>query len=244
DALLTRAGVVTNNFFKMTGCQPLLGRLFTEDDDKAGAAPAVVVSGEFWASALGADRGVIGDSLALNGKSYRIIGVMRPGLKFFNRPVDLYLPLGPIAAGIVNRSQHGSMRALGLLKPGVTLADARSDLDDIMERLARSDPGPEDDHRASVVYLTELTTGEVRPALLVLMGAAGLILTLACANVASLLLVRTSARGREIAIRAAIGAGRRRIARQLLTENLVVSALGGGLGLLLANLCLRALLVI
>jgi predicted permease len=244
DAVLTHAGVVTSDFFALTGPGPLLGRLFTETDDLPGAEPAVVVSPEFWNRTLGGDPSVLGQSLALNGKPYQIIGVLRPGLKFFSRPVDMYLPRGLFVPSTLSRGQHQSMHVLGLLKPGTTLAEGRADLNSIMQRLAVADPGPEDDHQVFAEYLTETQTGEVRPALVLLMGAVGLILALACANVASLLLVRGTARAREIAIRAAIGAGRFRIARQLLTENLAIAVLGGGLGLLVAELCLRTLVFI
>ena len=243
EAALTRGGVVTSNFFHLTGGRPLLGRLFADADDRPGAAPTVLVGHEFWQSSLGGDPAVLGTSLVLNGKPYQIIGVLRPGLKFFSRPMDFYLPLGPSAGNVVRRDQHGSMRVLGLLKPGVTLTHARADLNAIMQRLALADPGPEDDHRAAAEYLAETITGDVRPTLVMLMGAVGLVLILACANVASLLLVRSTARAREIGIRTAIGAGRARLARQLLTENLVSAAIGGGLGVWLAGLCLRALVL-
>ena len=243
DAVLIHAGVVTSSFFQMLGARPLLGRLFSESDDRPGAAPTVVVTPEFWQSTLGGDPGVVGASLPLNGKSYQIIGVLRPGLKFFLRPVGFYLPLGLSAGSTVDRAEHRGIRVLGLLKPGTTLAQARTNLDGIMQRLALSDPGPEDDHRSSGTYLAEERTGPIRQSLFVLMGAVGLVLIIACANFASLLLVRGSARAREIAIRVAIGAGRARVARQLLTENLVVAALGGGLGLVLAAWCLRTLVL-
>jgi putative ABC transport system permease protein len=244
DAVLTHAGLVTSSFFELTGTRTALGRLFTDADDTPGAAPTVVLTRDFWQRNLGGAANVVGESLRLNGKSYEIIGVLRPGLRFFLRPLDFYLPLGRSHGTSLKRSDHGSMRALGLLKPGATLTEARTNLDAIMQRLSLSDPGAEDDHRAYATYLTEETTGEVRPTLLVLMGAVGLVLLIACANVASLLLVRSAARAREIAVRVAVGAGRGRLARQLLTENLVVAAIGGALGVLFASWCLRTLVLI
>lgn len=243
DAILTHAAVVTSSFFHLTGSRPLLGRLFSESDDRPGAAPTVLLSHEFWARMLGGDPSVLGSTLTLDGKTYQIVGVLRPGLRFLSRPTDFYVPLGPSMGNTVNRNQHGSMRVLARLKPGLTLAAGRADLDSIMHRLAVVDPGPENDHRAFATYLTESMTGNIRQTLLLLMGAVGLLLLLACANVASLLLVRSTARIREIAIRTAIGAGQGRLARQLLTENLVIAALGGALGLMLAGLCLRILVL-
>jgi predicted permease len=244
DALLSHAGLVTSSFFPLTGARPSMGRLFTDADDTPGAAPTVVVTADFWQRQLGGDSHIIGESLALDGESYEVIGVLSPGLKFFGSPVDFYLPIGRSAAAHLKRSEHGSMRALGLLKTGATLIQARASLDAIMQRLALSDPGPEDDHRAFAIYLTEATVGGVRPTLLILMSAVGLVLIIACVNVTSLLLVRSTARTREIAVRVAIGAGRARLARQLFTENLVVAGIGGALGMLLASWCLRSLVLI
>jgi hypothetical protein len=243
EAAITHAGVVTSSFFRLTGAVPAVGRLFTEDDDRPGAAATVLLSHEFWARRLGGDPTITGSTLALDGKPYQVIGVLRPGLQFFSKPVDFYVPLGPLAGNAADRSRHASMRVLALLKPGTTLAAGRTDLDGIMQRLAKADPGPEDDHRAFAAYLSESTTRRVRPTLLVLMGASGLVLLLACANVASLLLLRGGTRMREIAVRLSIGAGRARLARQLFTENLTLAAIGGGLGVLLAGLCLRTLVL-
>jgi putative ABC transport system permease protein len=235
EPLFTRAGIVTHGFFGLVGAHPVLGRVFSASDDQPGAVPTAVLDYRFWIGKLGADPGVVGATLALDGKPYEIIGVLPPGLHFFQQSIDYYLPLHQFQGEIVDRGRHGSMRLVARLKPGVTLASAIADLDLIMRRLAQSDPGPEVQHRASGVFLTEYTTGDIRPTLLILLAAAGLVLILACANVASLVLARSTARAREIAIRAAIGAGRKRLVRQLLTENLLLAALGGMAGGLLAQ---------
>ncbi len=244
DAVLTHEWLVTSSFFQLTGARPALGHLFTDADDTPGAAPTVVATADCWQRKLSGDPNVVGEFVVLDGTPYQIIGVLSPGFQFLTGPVDFYLPIGRADDASRKRSDHGSMRALGLLKPGATLTQARANLDGIMQRLALSDPGPEDDHRAFAAYFTEVMAGDVRTTLLVLMSAVGLVLIIACANVASLLLVRSTARAREIAIRVAIGAGRARLVCQLLTENIVIAAIGGALGLLLAGWCLRTLILI
>ncbi|HUO27735.1 MAG TPA: ABC transporter permease, partial [Bryobacteraceae bacterium] len=227
DAALTRAGLVTSSFFALLGARPLLGRTFTEAEDQPGAAPVVVLDYRLWAGRLGADPAILGAALALDGTPYTVIGVMPPGLRFFAGGADYYLPLHRFEGPVTDRSRHGSMRLLARLKPQVTLGTALSDLNGIMRRLAEADPGPESQHRAYGVFLAESTTGDARPALLMLMAAAAFVLIIACANVASVVLARATAREREIAIRAAIGAGRRRLLRQLVTESLLLAAIGG-----------------
>jgi putative ABC transport system permease protein len=189
---------------------------------------------------LGADPKVIGKSLTLNGSPYIVIGVLPRDPGFSSRPVDYYLPLRPAPAEMTKRDAHQSMRVLGLLKPGVTLADARTDLDMILERLAKADPGPESDHRAYAEFLTEALTGDVRYEFVLLMWSVCLVLLLACANIGGLLLIRMTSRAREMAFRTAIGEGRSRLARQLLTETVLITLLGGACGVLLAGLGLRA----
>ena len=240
EPVLTFNGLVTAGFFRLLGLHAVMGRVFSDADDRVGAPPTVVLGHGFWAGKLGGDSSIIGSTLALNGRPYEVIGVLPPGPEYFGKPVDLYLPLGALQQP-VNRAQHGSMRALARLKPGLTLTAARADLNAIMQRLAQADPGPESDHTAYAEFLAQVNTKDSRPTLLILLGAAGLVLLIACANVASLLLARGAARTSEIAIRAAIGAGRTRLIRQLLTESLLMAVLGGLAGLLLARACLRIL---
>jgi putative ABC transport system permease protein len=175
DAVLTHDWLVTSSFFQLTGAKPAMGRFFSESDDKTGAAPTVVATADCWQRRLGGDPNIVGESVLLDGTSYQIIGILNPRFQFQTRSADFYLPLGRAASASLKRSSHGSMRALGLLKPGVTLTQARTNLDAIMQRLALSDPGPEDDHRAYAAYFTEVMAGDVRPTLLVLMGAVGLV---------------------------------------------------------------------
>ena len=241
QAVLTHAGVVTSDFFALTGSRAMLGRLFTSPDDNPHAPPVVVVNQDFWAKTLGADPHAVGKPLTLDGTSYEIIGVLPRDPRFFSRTPDYYLPYRPSTAELSRRAAHASLRVLALLKPGVTLGQARSDLNSIMERLAHADPGPENDHRAYLEFLTEERTGDVSDALTMLMGAVVLVLLLACANVGGLLLMRLTTRAREMAIRSALGAARVRIARQLVTETLVLASIGGALGLVLASLGLRVM---
>jgi putative ABC transport system permease protein len=244
QAVLTHAGVVTSQFFPLTGSRAMLGRLFTASDEDPHAPATVVVNEAFWARNLGADPQIVGKPLMLDGTAYEIVGVLARDLGYFLRPPDYYLPFRPSPQQLSRRSAHGSMRVLALLKPGVTLAQARSDLDSIMERLAHADPGPEDTHRAYAQFLTEERTGDVRYALALLMGAVALVLLLSCANVGGLLLMRVTTRAREIAIRSALGAARARLARLLVTETLLLASIGGIFGMLLAALGLRAMVAL
>jgi putative ABC transport system permease protein len=243
DAVVTRAGVVSSSFFHLMGWRPLLGRLFDEADDAPGARPAVLVSSEFFARMLNNDPHVLGTALVLDGTSYQIIGILPPGLRFFTQHVDVYMPAGARDGNAVSRADHGSMVVLGLLKTGIRRTAAEADLDAIMRRLAVSDSGPENDHRSSVLWLADFGSDDIRMTLLTLSGAAGLVLFIACANLSGLLLLRSTTRKREIAIRSALGATRSRLAQQLLTENFILMALGGGAGLLLAGVLLRYLLL-
>ena len=232
EARQTTALQVTPEYLALLGMRPLLGRLLASDDERPGASPVIVLTHRFWSATLGGDPRAIGDVVTLDGQPYEIVGVAGPVWEA--RPVDYYTPLAVTGNMSTDRSRHGSMRAIGRLKPGVTLEAAAADLDGLMRRLAEADPGPENEHRSFGQFLTERISGEARPTLLVLMGAALLVLLIACANVASLMLARGTMRSSEFAVRTAIGAGRGRLVRQLLTENLVLAGAGGLAGIALA----------
>jgi len=244
QAVLTRAGLVTNDFFRLTGSHPIMGRLFTASDEESQTAETVVVTQAFWVKTLSADPEIVGKTITLNGTAYIVIGVLARDPKFFLQPIDYYLPLRPSPAQASKRDAHGGMHVLGLLKPGITLAQARSDVDTIMQRLAQADPGPEDDHRVFAEFLSAEQTGDLGHVFVLLMVSVCLVLILACANIGGLLLIRMTTRAREMAIRTAIGAGRSRLARMLVTETVLISLVGGVLGVLLAGLGLRAIEVL
>src|ERR1700733_2646296 len=239
QAVLTHAGVITNEFFRLTGSRPILGRLLTASDDEPQSVATVLVTRAFWAETLSADPEIIGKAITLNGTAYIVIGVLGRDSGFSLPPVDYYLPLRPSATQTSKRDAHEWMRVLGLLKPGVTLSQARSDLDTIMQRLAQADPGPESDHRAFAEFLTEHRTGDLRHVFVLLMTSVCLVLVLACANIGGLLLIRMTTRAREMAIRTAIGAARTRLARQLVTETALITLIGGAFGVVLAGFGLR-----
>ena len=234
QAIVTQAAMVTSEFFQLTAARPLMGRLLNASDSDPQAPAAVVVTDAFWTKMLDADPNIIGKTLILNNNTYTIVGVLAREPGFFLKLPDYYLPYRPSPAKLARRDAHGSMRALALLKPGVTLAAARADINTIMERLAKADPCPENDHRVYAEFVTEERVGNVRHVFALLMGAVVLVLVLACANIGSLLLIRMTRRAREMAIRSAIGAGRARIARQLVTETLLITLLGGTAGVALA----------
>ena len=233
--------MVTYPYFGLLGVHPLLGRLPGAADDRPGAPAVVLLNYRFWQRQFGGDPHIAGTSITLNGNPFEVIGVMAPLYEPWK--VDYYLPLGR-SAGSTDRSRHGSIRMLGRLKQGVTLAAARADLDAIMRHLAEIDPGPENGHRSYGQFLAQNLTGDVRATLLVLMGAATLILLIACANIASLLLARNAARSGELAVRKAVGAGNWRLVRQLLTETMAIAAIGGAAGIALAFWTVRALVAL
>jgi putative ABC transport system permease protein len=222
---------VTANVFPMLGVSPALGRGFLAEEDKPGAAAVVIVSDAFWRQRLNANPNVIGSSLSLNGAPATIVGVMPPKFEFPGAAALWY----PVAApnDPRTRGQH-SFTILGRLAPGTTMAAANREVAGIARQLETEYPGLNAKRGARVQGMAEAIVGDVRPALLVLLGSVGLVLLIVCVNVANLFLARAAARAREVAVRTALGAGRGRLARQFLTESVVVTAIGSSLGLAVA----------
>jgi predicted permease len=236
---------VSANLFNVLQVAPIHGRTFTPGDDAAGSVPRVVVSYRFWQRELGGDVARVGRPLILNGKSFEVIGVMPPSFTLWGNE-DLWTPLDmsdDLAKATVTRHQHW-IHAIARLKPGVTLAAANTDLAAIARRLASTYPTSDSGRTAFIIPMHDVISGNLRPALLLLLGGAGLVLLIACANLANVTLSRTTARRREIAVRAALGAGRGRIVRQLLIESTGVALVGGAIGVAIAAVATRILLAL
>ncbi|HJQ25164.1 MAG TPA: ABC transporter permease [Blastocatellia bacterium] len=233
--------VVSADLFPLLGVQAKLGRTFNRDDDKAGAPLTIILSDRLWRQRFNADPNIIGTALTLNSKNYTVVGVMPADFQFplQNDPVDLWetfaSQLTPVDGGTIadERGAH-FLQTIARLKPGVTVEQARATMETIASRLSEKYPDSNTGFGATVIPTHEDMVGDVRPTLLILMGAVGCVLLIACTNVASLLLARATTRHKEIAIRAALGASRLRVIRQLLTESVVLSLTGGALGLLIA----------
>ena len=230
---------VTPNFFSLLGAQPARGRTFTEDDGKLDAPAVVILSWGLWQRRFGSDQQIVGKTVKLNQNDYTIIGIMPPEFKFFvkkasffGKPGEVWVPqrFGPRARERIGRS----MAAIARLKSDVSIERARTEMNIVASRLEQQYPDFNKNWGVNVVPLSQQLTGDVRTPLLLLAGAVGLVLLIACANVANLLLARAASREKEIALRAALGAGRSRILRQMLTESIVLAIAGGIAGLLLA----------
>jgi putative ABC transport system permease protein len=235
------AGVLMSaDVFAVLRTQPEIGRVFREDEDKPGAPPVAVISHALWQNRFGGDAGILNKAISLNGKPYTLLGVMPAGFEFPNR-VDLWVPVGPFSAesSWQKRDYHPGLFGLARLKPGVILEKARANLDAVAVRLEQQYPESNKTRRVQIDRLLDNKVGYVRRALWILLGAVGFVLVIACANVANLLLARAAAREKEMALRAALGAGQWRITRQLLTESGLLALLGAVVGLLFAKGGLR-----
>jgi putative ABC transport system permease protein len=227
------AQAVTANFFPLLGVAPVRGRSFAPEEDQPEGNKVVLLSYSLWQRRFGGDPELIGKELLLDGQQHTVIGVMPSGFQFLAKETDLWLPMAFTARDLANRGGH-YLTVVGRLKSGVTLAQGQDDIAAITHHINEANPTPGFELGSVVISLREQLAGNVRPMLLVLLGAVGLVLLIACANIANLLLARGAARYREIAVRTALGAGRHRIVRQLLTESMLLAVAGGVAGLFIA----------
>ncbi|HEU0179052.1 MAG TPA: ABC transporter permease [Blastocatellia bacterium] len=234
EPLQWTAGLVTGGFFRTLGAPPLLGRVITEEDDRRGGPFVVVLGYALWQRQFGGDPGVVGRNITLSGNSYNVVGVMPADFKAPRGETEAWAPVqvvSPLAAAY--RGVH-FLQAYARLKPGVTIAQAQSEMGAIDKRMAEAFPAENKRRQTALIPLHDRVVGEVKPALLVLFGAVGLVLLIACVNFANLLLARGAARGHELVVRVSLGASRSRLTRQLLTESVLMATLGGAAGVALA----------
>ena len=233
---------VSHNFFSVLQAQPILGRTFNPDDDQPGHNYVVVLSENFWRSQFNSDPGIVGKEISLDGAAYKVIGVMPAKYEYpIDDPEDAPRFWTPIALTAQERAVRGNHNYLviGRLRPGVSVQHAQAEMDTISRRLEQQYPGDDKGWGALVVPMNDDLVSDIRTALLVLFGAVAFVLLIACANVANLVLARTISRRREVAIRTALGASRARLLRQIISETVLLSLLGGVLGIGVAYASIR-----
>jgi putative ABC transport system permease protein len=231
---------VSGSLFELLGVQPQLGRIFRSEEDQLGANGVVVLSHGLWQRRFGGDPDVVGKPINLNGKSFTVVGVMPRTYQFPTRTDQFWIPIAFDAKEAKQRGNH-YLEVLARMKSGVSLQQAQAEMTTIATRLQQQYPETNTGIGAVVTPLHEHLVGDIRPALLILLGAVAFVLLIACANVANLLLARAAVRQKEIALRLALGASRTRMTRQFLTESVLLSALGGSVGLLFSVVGLNLL---
>lgn len=235
---------VSLNYFSTLGVQPLIGRTFLPEEGIEGKANVVILNHAYWQEQFNGDASVINREILLNDQPYTIIGVMPPGFRTMTGQLSSPKAFSPLVASTVVPNPQFLREVVGQLKPGVSLAQAQAEMDVLAERLAGTNPDLWRNLQLRIVPLLDHQVGETRSTLYVLLGAVGFLLLIACVNVANLLLARASSRQREIALRAALGASRSRVVRQLLVESVLLALIGGVLGILLAYWSMNALLTL
>jgi putative ABC transport system permease protein len=230
--------VVSPGFFTLLGVQPFMGRTFSADEEQQGKETVVVLGHGLWQRRFASDPGVVGRTMNINGRPYQVIGIAPAGFRDpLQQDAEMWAALSFTDQQLTQRGSHGLL-VMARIKPGLTLEQARSDMARVSERIIEGAPDypyVKFGYRVLINPLLEEYVGDIRPALMMLMGSVGLVLLIACTNVANLLLVRASAREREIGIRSALGAGRSRLIRQMLTESVVLSLAGAAVGVALAH---------
>src|SRR3989442_5797960 len=240
DPIRVDGAMVSASLFRLLQVEPVLGRTFTADEDRAAPSRVVLIGHSLWTDRFGSSPSIIGQTLQLNDEPYSVVGVMPRGFHFPDPTDQLYLPLGLTPQQLANHGSH-FLRVLGRLKPGVTLAQAQGDLDAVARQLTKELPQSNTGVGVTIVALPEQVVGDVRVPLLIMLGVVAFLLLMVCANIGNLLLARASAREREFAVRAALGASRVRLLRQMLAESVLLSAISGVAGVALAYLGVEAL---